>query len=94
VPDTWKNYGVPELAAFNKLPTYSYASPHNIQRWTKHTKVDQGQACFRNCHLLNEDDVLRNKEIYLFEDDLEPWEKEATAKITVDKNLPKTWRIR
>ena len=91
-PDNWKEYGVPEYANFDALPTYNYTSPHNILRWTTRTKVTEG-TCYSNCHIKNVDGVLVNKELYLFESDLLDWEKTATTPITVDGKLPQKWFI-
>jgi hypothetical protein len=89
-PDNWKEYGVPDYTNFSKFPTYNYTTPHNILRWTSRTKTEDG-TCFSNCHIKNENGVLKNKELYLFESDLLEWEKTATKPITVDGKLPSKW---
>lgn len=94
-PDSWKNYGVPVLSNFDAKPTYKYATPHNIQKWTARTKTDAGKACYDNCHISkNADGTYKNKEIYLFTNDLEQWEKGATSKYTVDGKLPSAWNVK
>lgn len=90
-PDNWKEYGVEEYANFEAFPTYNYTSPHNILRWTKRTQVTNGKSCSSNCHIRNENDVLINKELYLFEEDLLEWEKVASMGIVVDGKLPESW---
>ena len=88
-PDNWEKYGVAEYANFDVFPTYNYTSPHNILRWTSRT--EGGSSCSSNCHIRNEDGVLINKELFLFEENLLDWEKGATSKITVDGKLPDNW---
>ncbi len=90
-PDNWEKYGVPEYANFNAFPTYNYASPHNLLRWTSRTQVEAGDNCYSNCHIRNEGGTLINKELFLFEDDLLDWEIEANAEIVVDGKLPASW---
>jgi hypothetical protein len=90
-PDNWKEYGVDEYANFDALPTYNYTSPHNLLRWTDRTEVDEGNACYYNCHIRNEGGELINKELYLFQDNLLDWEKTASSSVTVDGKLPSSW---
>lgn len=90
-PDNWEKYGVSQYANFSALPTYNFATPHNILRWTKRTIVENGQACYTNCHIRKEGTEIKNKELYLFESDLLDWEKSATTPITVDNKLPASW---
>lgn len=90
-PDNFALYGVEAYANFDVLPTYYYTSPHNIMRWTSRTMVSEGAGCATSCHVRNEDGVLINKELYLFNDDLLDWEKGATGHITVDDKLPDSW---
>ncbi len=90
-PDNWEKYGVSDYANFEAFPTYNYTSPHNILRWTSRTEITDGGSCSSNCHIRNEDGVLINKELYLFEENLLDWEKGATSKITVDGKLPESW---
>lgn len=90
-PDNWEKYDVPQYAAFDALPTYNYTSPHNILKWTSRTEVAQGESCASNCHIYNNGDSLVNKDLYLFEEYLEPWEVSATQWITVDGKLPASW---
>jgi len=43
------------------------------------------------CIILIENDVLINKQLYLFQSDLLEWELSATTGITVDGKLPQSW---
>jgi thiosulfate/3-mercaptopyruvate sulfurtransferase len=88
-PDNWKEYGVPQYSNFSALPTFNYATPHNILRWTDRTKTDG--SCSKNCHIRNDAGVLKNKNLYLFEENLNSWELTATKGITVDGTLPASW---
>jgi len=95
IPDSWQNYGVANLANFNVRPTFKYATPHNIQRWTSRTQVEAGKPCYDACHIIkNSDGSYRNKELYLFKNDLQTWEVIATSPITVDGKLPSKWDVK
>lgn len=89
-PDNWEKYGV-DYANFDAFPTYNFTTPHNILRWTGRTKVTSARSCYSNCHIRNEEGVLVNRELYLFEDNLLDWEKNASASIQVDGKLPASW---
>ena len=91
-PDNWKEYEVPNYSNFDALPTYNFTTPHNILRWTTRTKTNT-TSCNSNCHIRNENGVLVNKELYLFESDLLDWEKNASKSITVDTKLPSWWFV-
>jgi hypothetical protein len=48
--------------------------------------------CAEGCHISrNTDGSLKNKELYLFEEDCLDWEKPANTKIVVDGKLPQSW---
>jgi hypothetical protein len=89
-PDNWGEYGI-EYSNFDVLPTYNYTTPHNILRWTDRTQVSEGAHCSSSCHIQNTGSELLNKELYLFEEFLLDWEKNATSPIAVDGHLPPTW---
>jgi hypothetical protein len=94
-PDSWSNFGLAQLTAFDAKATYNYAAPHNIQLWTTRTKVAAGAACYDSCHIIRDGDTYRNRELYLFEADLkEPWEKSASRHLAVDGKLPANWNVR
>lgn len=90
-PDSWSVYGIPTLPNFDVKPTYKYATPHNILKWTTRTKVENGKPCYDNCHIIKEGNSVRNKELYLFESDLLDWEKNASRGVVVDGKLPNSW---
>jgi thiosulfate/3-mercaptopyruvate sulfurtransferase len=90
-PDNWEKYGVDQYANFDAFPTYNFTTPHNILRWTSRTQVIQGRSCSSNCHIRNENGVLVNRELFLFDEDLLDWEKNASANIKVDGKLPESW---
>ena len=89
-----QNYGIPFLPNFDSRPTYKYTTPHNIIKWTSRTKVNAGKQCYEACHIVTESDgTVRNKELYLFNSDLLPWEINADKNIVVDGKLPAKWGI-
>jgi hypothetical protein len=77
VPDTFAFYGEGLLPTFENVPTWKYATPHNIQRVTP-----QNQSC-ESCH--------DNPELFLMEDDVDPQEREANAAVIVDRVPPSSW---
>ncbi len=91
-PDNWSHYGVSRLSEFNAKTTFNYTTPHNIQRWTARTTVEEGGTCSDNCHIRPGAAGKTNRELYLFESDLKrDWEKSANRNIVVDGRLPKGW---
>ena len=91
-PDSWSEYGVPEAGNFNAKTTFNYTTPHNIQKWTPRTQVNQGDTCYANCHVRPDEPQNHNRELYLFESDLEKeWEVSANKDIVVDGRLPGGW---
>lgn len=90
-PDSWSLWSVPLLANFDVLPTYNYTTPHNILRWTDRTKTTQGDQCYASCHIVDDNGTKKNKNLYLLEENLLPWELNATKGITVDNKLPAGW---
>lgn len=90
-PDNWVEYGVAQYSNFNVLPTFNFTTPHNILKRTARTTVPSGSACYSSCHIRKEGTVLINKELYLFEENLNSWEINATKGITVDGKLPSSW---
>jgi len=87
-PDTWNNYGVSLAVNFDVAPTFKLASPHNIMRWTPRTEVETGKPCFNACHIIDG----RNKQWYLFKNDLKSWEVAANQTVVVDGKLPVSWK--
>lgn len=72
-PENFAFYGKDILKDFDTLPTWKYATPHNIQRNTP-----QNRTC-DSCH--------GNADIFLSEKDLKPYEIEA-SKGVIPTNLP------
>ena len=72
-PDNFAFYGKDILANFDALPTWKYATPHNIQRMTP-----QNKTC-DSCH--------GNAELFLSEKDLQPYEVEANKGV-IPATLP------
>ncbi len=93
-PDNWVGYGEElEYSNFEEFPTYNYTTPHNIQKLTKRTDVENGAGCSSNCHIRNEGGTLINVEFYLWRDSLEVYEVGATQAYTVDGQLPASWFV-
>lgn len=95
-PDSWEFYGIETLASFDAKPTYNYTTPHNILLWTTRTDVADGESCWANCHIVEEEDgTFRNRHLYLFRDDfpLEPWMVAPNEPIFVDGHLPASWGL-
>jgi thiosulfate/3-mercaptopyruvate sulfurtransferase len=75
--DTFAFYGSNLLATFNNVPTWKYATPHNIQRITA-----QNESC-DSCH--------GNAELFLTAADVAPEEREANASVIVgEEEIPPT----
>jgi thiosulfate/3-mercaptopyruvate sulfurtransferase len=71
--ESFAYYGEDLLPNFDALPTWKYATPHNIQRTTPQT-----ETC-NSCH--------GNSEVFLTADDVLPEEQEANADVIVE-DLP------
>ncbi len=70
-PDSFAFYGANLLPNFNNLPTWTYTTPHNIQR-----KTPQNSAC-TNCH--------GKTDLFLTADKVKPDELEANKSVIVDE---------
>jgi hypothetical protein len=70
-PDSFAYYGEDLLPNFDALPTWKYATPHNIQRNTP-----QAETC-NACH--------GNAEFFLTADDVEPEERAANQDVIVEE---------
>lgn len=91
-PDSWEQYGVAFLPNFDAKPIYNYTSPHNIQRWTARTTVEDGATCSSSCHIRQDGETWVNRSYYLFSSDFTAdWERSATATVVVDGQLPAGW---
>lgn len=76
-PDTYASWGIADLPNFSAEPTWKYATPHNIQRWTARTDTSGGKSCFGSCHA---------SEYYLTAKDLFDYEVEANQNILMPTN--------
>ena len=100
-PDSWQNYGIPNLVNFDVRPTYKYTTPHGLIKITTRTghKDTNGNwvvnsNCMEGCHIKkNSDGSYTNKELYLFDSDCLSWEKPANTGIVVDGKLPASWQV-
>jgi hypothetical protein len=77
VPDTFAFYGDNLLPTFDNVPTWKYATPHNIQRATA-----QNESC-DSCH--------GNADLFLTAADVAPEELEANAAVIVEEIPPTSW---
>ncbi len=73
-PDTFALFGDDLLGAFDRVETWKYTTPHNIQRRTPQT-----ESC-NNCH--------GNPDLFLTADKVAPEELEANAPVIVDGPPP------
>ena len=100
-PDSWQNYGIPNLVNFDVKPTYKYTTPHGIIKITSRTGQKDSNGnwtvnsnCTEGCHIKkNSDGSYTNKELYLFDSDCLSWEKPANTGIVVDGKLPASWQV-
>jgi thiosulfate/3-mercaptopyruvate sulfurtransferase len=70
-PDSFSYYGQNLLPNFDALPTWKYATPHNLQRITP-----QNETC-NACH--------GNAEFFLTEDDVASGELDANKDVIVEE---------
>ena len=96
-PENWLMYrrtydgwgyagGTPQ---YDDLPTWKYATPHNIQRWTARTDTTGGQSCSNACH----NSPATPEGFFLRAVDLQahPDEAEANAPYIVPDSAPTEW---
>ncbi len=76
VRDTYASWGLPDLPDYASEPTWKYATPHNIQRWTAQTDTTGSAWCGAKCHA---------SEYYLTLDELDPNEVEANKSIVLTR---------
>jgi thiosulfate/3-mercaptopyruvate sulfurtransferase len=74
---------------YDDLPTWKYATPHNIQRWTARTDTTGGQSCSNACH----NSPATPEGFFLRAVDLQahPDEAEANAPFIVPDTHPEEW---
>ena len=70
-PDSFKFYVKDGLSNFDRLPTWKFATPHNIQ-----LNTPQNESC-NSCH--------GNKELFLTEEDVSSTEREANRGVIVEE---------
>ena len=89
-PDTYAGWGYTGgLPNFDALPTWKYATPHNLARWTTRTQVADGQPCFQACHATPATlDGFFLRQIDLNEN---PLEAAANQHLIVPDTLPTEW---
>jgi hypothetical protein len=75
--DTFEPWGVASLANYSSLPTWKYATPHNIQRWTSRTDTTDNASCWGKCH----NNWVPSLDTYLRETDLLEGEIEANQSV-------------
>ncbi len=76
--DTYANWGVNSIAAYDQVPTWKYATPHNIVKNTPQTA-----ACAANCHASS----TANQQLFLttsFLQEYFPNEVTANSSIVMD----------
>jgi len=63
-PDTYDNWGGSiSLSTFKAAPTWKYATPHNIQRWTFLTDTTGTAWCGANCHGQFDEVLLKKTDV-------------------------------
>ena len=80
-PNTFSDWGL-ALPNFDALPTWKYASPHNIRRNTPQTDTTGTGSCMAVCH--------NSETIFLRAADLRDYEVNANAGVVVP-NGPPPW---
>ena len=75
--DTYASWGIPDLPNYDSEPTWKYATPHNIQRWTAQTDTTNSAWCGVKCH---------DSDYYLTIEDVAPDEVEANKNIVLTRN--------
>jgi len=77
--DTFTSWGVGDLPDYDQLPTWKYATPHNIRRWTARTDTTGGiTRCSEKCH-----DRDNNIGTYLRLSDLDADEVNANQNVII-----------
>ncbi len=94
-PSSYDNWGAEgTLVDFDALPTWKFATPHSIRRWTERTEVSGDDGCAASCHIGAPMGDPANVMYYLFEDYVNsnwPLEVEANQPVFVDGTLPDGW---
>ena len=94
-PSSFDNWGVAgTLTDFDALPTWKFATPHSVRRWTERTEVSGNDGCAASCHVGAPMGNPANAVYYLFEDYVGsnwPLEIEANQPVFVNGALPDGW---
>ena len=77
-PTTFSDWGL-SLTTFDALPTWKYASPHNIRRITPQTDSSGLANCYAACH--------ENSALFLRASDLRPYEVAANQGVIVPDSV-------
>lgn len=88
--DTYEQWGLSDLEHLATLPTWKYASPHNVRRWTDRTQLEAGMECYESCH----ESPNQTDGWFLRAVDLESMteaEREANADLIVPDGPPHEW---
>ncbi len=91
--DSYEPWGHSDLTYFDDRPTWEYASPHNIRRFTAQTDTTSIVSCFENCHLAGANSD-QNSQRFLWQsliDSAFSTETRANAAVVVDDHLPPSW---
>jgi thiosulfate/3-mercaptopyruvate sulfurtransferase len=89
-PDTYAGWGMP-LPGYLDKPTWLYASPHNILRWTPQTTVGENDACFETCHNTQDGPdgfFLRESDLYEEDGVTKLPDYDANIDIVIDESFP------
>ena len=87
VRDTYAGWGYTGgLPNYDAEPTWKYASPHNIKRWTARTEPIEG-SCMIACH----DTPATEAGFFLRQVDIAPDEAAANAPYMVPDTSPLEW---
>ncbi len=94
--DTYSNWGAAsaDLPDYDQYPTWKYASPHNIRRFTARTDTSGGKLCWESCHTKQGFGNPDNKKYFLFDSYIQtnwPEEENANKSVVVDGHLPSGW---
>ena len=88
--ETYLNWGYEGgLPNLEELPTWKYAAPHNVRRWTPRTEYGPGETCATACHdtpATPEGYFLRQVDI-----DLRPHLTDANQQVIVPDTNPMDW---
>lgn len=88
--DTFRNWGAANLGNYSVEPTWRYAAPHNIRRWTERTQVPEGGTCATACH----ESPNGTEGVFLRQADLQtmsPAEAAANRDLIVPDGSPVNW---